>query len=118
ADGSALPAWLKFDAATRTFSGTPDSNAAGNFNVTVTANDGKAGIVTDTFALAVKDTPDTTPIKTLTGTSGKDTLTGTAANEQLLGLAGADTLNGGAGNDILVGGAGIDKLTGGAGADT
>ncbi|WP_225774665.1 putative Ig domain-containing protein [Pseudomonas sp. Marseille-Q5115] len=117
ADGSALPAWLKFDAATRTFSGTPDSNAAGNFNVIVTANDGKAGIVTDTFALAVKDTPDTTPIKTLTGTSGKDTLTGTAANEQLLGLAGADTLNGGAGNDILVGGAGIDKLTGGAGAD-
>uniref|UniRef100_UPI003CFB4940 putative Ig domain-containing protein n=1 Tax=Pseudomonas sp. DC3200b2 TaxID=2804669 RepID=UPI003CFB4940 len=117
ADGSALPAWLKFDPATRTFSGTPDTNAAGTFNVKVTANDGKAGSVSDIFALAVQDTPVAAPIKTITGTSGKDTLTGTTANEQLVGLGGADVLNGAGGDDILVGGAGADKLTGGAGAD-
>ncbi|MBA1244267.1 putative Ig domain-containing protein [Pseudomonas japonica] len=116
ADGSALPSWLTFDASTRTFSGTPDLNAAGTFNVTVTASDGKSGTITDTFTLAVEDTPDTGN-KVITGTSGKDTLTGTAANEQLLGLAGVDTLNGAGGNDILVGGAGADNLTGGTGAD-
>ncbi|MBA1244042.1 putative Ig domain-containing protein [Pseudomonas japonica] len=115
ADGSALPSWLTFDAATRTFSGTPGSTASGTFNVTVTASDGKAGTASDTFTLAVKDVPQGNGV--INGTSGKDTLTGTAANEQLFGLGGADTLNGGAGNDILVGGAGADKLTGGAGAD-
>jgi parallel beta-helix repeat protein len=116
ADGSALPAWLKFDAATLTFSGTPDANAAGTFSITLTATDGRAGTLSDSFTLTVQDTPDTT-IKVITGTSGKDSLTGTGANEQLLGLAGNDTLNGGDGNDILVGGAGIDQLTGGAGGD-
>uniref|UniRef100_UPI003CF2E756 putative Ig domain-containing protein n=1 Tax=Pseudomonas sp. DC3000-4b1 TaxID=2804666 RepID=UPI003CF2E756 len=119
ADGSALPAWLKFDPATRTFSGTPDTNAAGALNIMVTANDGKTGTVSDTFTLAVQDTPGTpdTGIKIITGTSGKDTLTGTTANEQLVGLGGADVLNGAGGDDILIGGAGTDKLTGGAGAD-
>src|SRR5437667_25654 len=29
ADGSALPAWLQFDASTRTFTGTPDNSAVG-----------------------------------------------------------------------------------------
>ncbi|MBF7144789.1 MULTISPECIES: putative Ig domain-containing protein [Pseudomonas] len=116
ADGSALPSWLTFDTATRTFSGTPDTNAAGTLSVTVTAADGRSGLASDTFTLTVQDTPGA-PTVVLTGTAGKDTLTGTDANEQLLGLAGNDTLNGGDGNDVLVGGAGIDQLTGGAGND-
>nr|WP_262927107.1 DUF4082 domain-containing protein [Rhizobium herbae] len=37
ADGSALPAWLSFNAATRTFSGTPTT--AGTYGVRVTATD-------------------------------------------------------------------------------
>ena len=41
-DGSTLPAWLSFDAATRTFSGTPDDADIGNITVKVTASDGEA----------------------------------------------------------------------------
>ena len=41
ADGSALPSWLVFDAATWTFSGTPPATAAGTtLDVVVTASDG------------------------------------------------------------------------------
>jgi parallel beta-helix repeat protein len=115
ADGSALPAWLKFDAATRTFSGTPPDTASGTYSVLVSALDASNAKVSDSFTLAVQDVP--APPSVINGTPGNDTLTGTAANEQLFGGAGNDTLNGGAGNDILIGGAGVDKLTGGTGAD-
>ena len=115
ADGSALPGWLTFDAATRTFSGTPSDTASGTYSVQVTASDGSNATVSDSFTLAVQDVPASPTV--INGTPNNDTLTGTAANEQLFGGAGNDTLNGGAGNDILVGGAGADKLTGGAGAD-
>ncbi len=115
ADGSALPAWLSFDAATRTFSGTPGGSAAGSYEVKVSASDGKVAS-SDAFVLAVQDTPASNA-GVITGTAGKDTLIGTAANEQLLGGADNDVLNGGGGNDILNGGAGADKLTGGSGAD-
>lgn len=115
ADGSALPDWLTFDAASRTFSGTPDSTASGTYSVKITATDGSNANVSDSFTLAVQDVPAAPII--INGTPNNDTLIGTAANEQLIGGAGNDTLNGGAGNDILVGGAGADKLTGGDGAD-
>lgn len=114
ADGSALPSWLVFDAATRTFSGTPSDTASGTYAIQVTATDGSNATVSDSFTLAVQDVPTSVVIN---GTPNNDTLTGTAANEQLFGGAGNDTLNGGAGNDILVGGTGVDKLTGGTGAD-
>lgn len=42
ADGSALPAWLQFDPATLTFSGTPDVGDFGTLQVAVTASDGQA----------------------------------------------------------------------------
>ncbi|NWC09397.1 right-handed parallel beta-helix repeat-containing protein [Pseudomonas agarici] len=114
-DGSALPDWLLFDAASRTFSGTPSDTASGTYAIQVSATDGSHATVSDTFTLAVQDVP-ASPI-VIDGTPGNDTLTGTMANEQLFGGAGGDLVNGGAGNDILVGGSGIDKLTGGAGAD-
>ncbi|WP_431480920.1 putative Ig domain-containing protein [Pseudomonas thivervalensis] len=114
ANGSALPAWLTFDAATRTFNGTPPDTASGTYSIQVTATDGSNATVSDSFTLAVQDVPAAIVIN---GTPNNDTLTGTAANEQLFGGAGNDTLNGGAGNDILVGGTGVDKLTGGTGAD-
>jgi parallel beta-helix repeat protein len=114
-DGSALPAWLSFDAASRTFSGTPPDTASGTYSVQVTATDGANAKVSDSFTLAVQDVPAAPTV--INGTPGNDTLTGTAANELLFGGAGNDTLNGGAGNDVLIGGTGSDKLTGGAGAD-
>jgi hypothetical protein len=48
----ALPAWLSFDAQTRTFSGTPASGDAGTVQVTVTASDGSLS-ASDTFNLTV-----------------------------------------------------------------
>ena len=51
-DGSALPDWLTFTAATRTFSGNPPLNFNGNLSLTVTASDGTL-IASDTFVLTV-----------------------------------------------------------------
>ncbi len=51
ADGTALPSWLSFSAATRTFSGTPTT--AETVSVKVTASDGNGGSVSDTFDIVV-----------------------------------------------------------------
>ncbi|SNC77537.1 Por secretion system C-terminal sorting domain-containing protein [Hymenobacter gelipurpurascens] len=56
--GAALPAWLSFNATTRTFSGTP--LAAATYTLQVTASDGKGGQVTDTFLLTA-NAPASTP---------------------------------------------------------
>ena len=91
-NGEALPSWLTFDAATRTFSGTPNSDNVGIFNIKVVASDIQGATEQDIFALTVTNV-----------------INGTEANE---------TLTGGAGNDILDGGAGSDRLLGGTGNDT
>ncbi len=60
AGGQPLPGWLRFDASTRTFSGTPDSNAQGTLSVRVAATDAAGATGSDTFAIAVADTPEPT----------------------------------------------------------
>ncbi|WP_338847542.1 putative Ig domain-containing protein [Massilia sp. W12] len=110
ADGSPLPAWLNFNPATRTFSGTP--SAIGNVSVKLTAKDTGNLSVSDVFEIAVK-----LQNLNLQGTSGSDTLQGGAGNDTISGLAGNDSLLGFAGNDVLDGGAGNDSLLGGAGDD-
>ena len=57
-DGSALPAWLTFSAATRTFSGTPANSDVGTLAVKVTATDAGTAAVFDTFNLTVTNTND------------------------------------------------------------
>ncbi len=57
AGGGALPAWLAFDPATRTFSGTPLNANVGAIDIDVIANDGHGGTVTDTFKLSVNAAP-------------------------------------------------------------
>ncbi|KAB1088260.1 tandem-95 repeat protein [Neorhizobium galegae] len=57
-DGSALPAWLHFDAGTGTFSGVAPLNYNGSFDVKVTATDG-LNDVSDTFNIAVTPVNDT-----------------------------------------------------------
>ena len=52
-DGSALPSWLSFTPASRTFSGTPGVGTEGTVSVRVTANDGNGGTVTDDFDIEV-----------------------------------------------------------------
>ena len=54
ANGSVLPAWLSFDAATRTFSGTPPENFNGTLSLKVTASDGTLS-ASDTFELDVTE---------------------------------------------------------------
>ena len=67
ADGSALPAWLAFDAATRTFSGTPGNGDVGSLDVRVTAADPHGGSVDDTFTLTTANTNDAPDDLTLDG---------------------------------------------------
>ena len=61
ADGSALPAWLTFNAATRTFSGTPTAANVGTLGVKVSATDLGGLAASETFNIAVTTTPNTPP---------------------------------------------------------
>jgi Ca2+-binding RTX toxin-like protein len=58
AGGGALPAWLTFTPGTRTFSGTPANGDVGTISITVTADDGLGGTVSDTFDLTVANSND------------------------------------------------------------
>ena len=51
--GAALPAWLTFNATTRTFSGTPLAADVGAVDVNVRATDNAGASVTDTFRMTV-----------------------------------------------------------------
>jgi len=100
ADATALPSWLVFNAATRSFSGTPTSISSGSLTVKVTATDGSGVLVNDEFVISIANH--------IAGTFGNDALTGTAQADVIDGYAGNDTLNGDVGADTLVGGIGND----------
>jgi YD repeat-containing protein len=53
ADGSALPAWVSFNAATRTFSGTPGNGEVGSLNLKVTATDSGGASASSSFSVTV-----------------------------------------------------------------
>lgn len=61
-DGSALPDWLAFDAATGIFSGTPAS--AGNYALQVTATDLAGAQASQTFSLTVEAGGNQAPVTT------------------------------------------------------
>lgn len=145
-NGAPLPDWLKFDAATLTFSGMAPKDA-GFADVRVIATDRVAASgstvgslsVSDVFRLSVvhgnegvgngqdapppgqstnfNDGPGTSP-----GTPGAPvkTILGTAGNDVLYGTTGNDALDGGVGTDTLVGGLGNDRyvFNRGDGSDT
>jgi hypothetical protein len=54
-DGTPLPAWLSFNAGTRTFIGTPAAGDLGPTTIRVTANDGQGNTVFDDFVLTVSN---------------------------------------------------------------
>ena len=63
ADGTALPAWLAFDAQTQTFSGSPSTLTLGRILVRVTAIDNAGQQAQGTFALTVSEAPaDVAPV--------------------------------------------------------
>ncbi len=69
AGGGALPAWLSFNPATRTFSGTPSDSDVGTISIDVIASDGNGGMVTDTFNITIADTNATPAITNVGGDS-------------------------------------------------
>ncbi|MDO9198669.1 calcium-binding protein [Rhodoferax sp.] len=108
ADGGALPAWLVFNAQTRSFTGTP--SVVGTTSVRVTASDGSILTTADVFDIAVLSSD-------IVGTPGNDVLNGGAGNDIVFGLAGADVIHGGDGNDQIDGGTGTNQIYGDAGDD-
>lgn len=98
ADGSALPYWLRFDAATGRFTSAQVAQGhAGSLQIRVTASDREGATASQDFTLSV------------------------AANQRLrpvLGTAGHDVRMGSSGNDLFIGGKGNDMLMGGLGNDT
>jgi serralysin len=83
ASGKALPAWLKFDAASGVFSGTPGSADVGILTVRVKALNVDKVAVGDDFLLTILGG---------SASAGNDLLTGKAGNELIDGLGGRDTL--------------------------
>jgi Ca2+-binding RTX toxin-like protein len=65
ASGQALPAWLRFDAATRSFSGTPGASEAAELQVRLSGSDGVA-IGSTTFKLRVELFINVSPVAAAT----------------------------------------------------
>ncbi|MBD0682871.1 putative Ig domain-containing protein, partial [Pseudomonas sp. PSB11] len=111
AGGDPLPAWLSFDAASHTFSGTPLAGTpAGAIEIVVTATDSGGLSVSEGFSLNLLDA--------IVGTPNPDTLNGSVVADAIYGLEGGDQLFGFGGDDLLDGGAGRDTVYGGQGNDT
>nr|WP_246472717.1 Ig-like domain-containing protein [Azospirillum tabaci] len=72
-DGSALPAWLSFDAATGRLSGTPGNADVGTRTVRVTATDASGATVSDLLTIQVANVNDAPVAANDTG--GTDRLT-------------------------------------------
>ena len=92
-DNSALPAWLSFDDATRTFSGTPQAADEGMVSVKVTASDGAGGSVSDEFDITVGTPP---PPPTSTIADAPENLQAFAGNAQVILSWNAPSNDGGA----------------------
>ncbi len=58
ADGSALPAWLTFDAATQTLSGTPGNSQVGSIDIKIIATDAVGSTAEDVFSIMVQNIND------------------------------------------------------------
>jgi Ca2+-binding RTX toxin-like protein len=122
ANGNALPTWLTFDRATKTFTGTPLTGDVGSINLQVVVTDGSGAQVSDIFNILInkgfnKIDGDSTD-NVLSGTIKDDYIRGFAGNDSLTGLDGNDILESGSGSDYLDGGTGINQLIGGDGDDT
>ena len=110
--GNPLPAWLTFNGANRTFTGTPPLDFVGQLALKVTASDASSS-VSDTFNLDIVQSPS----PDINLSEGDDNFIGTGLGEVINGLGGNDNIQGGAGNDRINGNAGNDNIDGGSGAN-
>ncbi len=106
-DGTALPAWLTFAAASRRFTGTPPSSSP-DLNVRVAATDTAGASVFDDIVFYTPATDSESGIN----------FRGTLNADVILGGPGSDTLHGSKGNDEITGGPGNDTIDGGDDIDT
>ncbi len=102
-NGSALPSWLIFDAASKTFTGTPPSGSATTLSIQITASDG-ALFATQIFKLNLVT-------NVISGTSKDNSLDGTSSNDEIYALGGDDLIAGSLGADIINGGDGKDTVS-------
>jgi VCBS repeat-containing protein len=110
-DGTDLPTFLTFNAATRTFSFTDAAlNVATRaYDIRVIARDGagpRAGQASSIFTLTINAGSG----PNINGTNGDDFINGTFRSERISGLNGNDTINGSSSADIIDGGAGLDLV--------
>ena len=117
ADGSALPAWLAFDAGTMSFSGAPGADDVGMLDILVTATDLAGESASDDFQIAIADVEPATEGVHRIGTASPDLLLGTEFDDVLEGLGASDLLIAFGGADVVSGGKGADLLAGGGGDD-
>ncbi|WP_278251890.1 malectin domain-containing carbohydrate-binding protein [Sabulibacter ruber] len=80
-NGNALPTWLTFNGATRTFSGKAPATAV-SLNIQVTASDGKGGTVFDTFNLSVQAPSGGTTVRINAGGPAATTSMGAFSADQ------------------------------------
>ncbi len=109
AQGGALPAWLRFDPQTRTFSGTPADSDAGSLVIRVVARDGAGAMAQTQFAIRVS----VALVNTVeSGTGNTSTPTPTPKTEETsekpLASAVAPTADNGASRTDLAQDSGID----------
>ncbi|MDO5686429.1 MAG: putative Ig domain-containing protein [Neisseria sp.] len=126
-NGQPLPAWINYDAASKTLSGTAQNNDAGSLQLNITATDPAGASVTQSFTLSIAQ-DNTVSIQGLgfagmgddviAGSAGNDTIHANAGHDTVYAGKGDDTVYGGIGNDRLFGEEGADKLYGGIGNDT
>jgi hypothetical protein len=128
AGGGALPTWLSFNAATRTFSGTPANSDVATVSIDVIADDGNSGTVTDTFDVVV-DAVNDAPVNSVPAAQSlpqDGTLTFSTGNGNLISVVDVDaasselqvTLTSTNGVITLGGTSGLSFIVGSGSADT
>jgi uncharacterized delta-60 repeat protein len=108
ANGTGMPPWLSFSAATRTFSGTPGTSDVGAFDIRVTAKDSANASVSDVVRLTVTAPDTTAPIASTF--SPLDEATGIAISSNIV-LTFNEAVVRGVGNIVLKTSAGVTVAT-------
>lgn len=115
ADGSPLPSWLQYDAASHTLRGTPTHVQQVNLKILASDTEQAEAFLPLTLQIDAATQPVVPPFRPQ---DPNKNLNGSRGHDHLLGGSGKDILRGFSGNDTLTGGKGNDRLEGGLGNDT